>query len=400
MLADLPGGSAVLPRYDASGLAGVLPSVAHSLGVPGPPDGLRRLPPAERAVVVLVDGLGARLLETRSDHAPFLHDLSRRPGADLTADVTAGFPATTATSMGSFGTGLPPGAHGLTGYQVRVPGSDRLLNELSWKVGPPPLADGPAPHTWQSRETVFERASRSGLTVTMVGPSEFDGSGLTRAALRGARFRAAGDLSDRVDAAVAALRADRRALVYLYWGDLDRTGHVHGCGSWQWADALDTVDGELERLYAALPAGTSMTVTADHGMVDVSPDDRIDLSRDPELAAGVELTGGEMRALQLYCRPGAADDVLATWRARLDGRAWVLSREEAVGAGLFGTVDERVMPRLGDVVVAMGATFGIYDSRVMPRSVVRLVGQHGSLTADEQRVPLLHTGVAEGHGRG
>lgn len=380
----------VLPRYDVGGLAGVLPRVAASLGVPTPFGEPAALPPARRAVVVLVDGLGLRLLESRAGHAPFLSDLLHTVGAEHSGELTAGFPSTTATSMGSFGTGLPPGAHGMTGYQVRVPGTTRLLNELSWRTGPPPLADGPDPLQWQTQTTWFERASRSEVTVTMVAPELFDGSGLTRAALRGARFRAAEDLSDRVDQTLAALRADPRALVYLYWGDVDRIGHVHGCRSWQWGDAVELVDRELERLHELLPAGTSLTVTADHGMVDIPAPDRIDLATDLQLREGVELTGGEMRALQLYCRLGAADDVLATWRARLGDQAWVLSREQAVSARLFGDVSEQVLPRLADVVVAMRAPIGIYDSRAMPRSVTRLVGQHGSLTAEEQSIPLCH----------
>ena len=99
-------------------------------------------------MVVLVDGLGYDLLRQRSGHAPFLRSLL--PAARRLA---AGFPSTTATSMGTFGTGLPPGAHGLVGYEVLVPGEDRLLNELSWE-------NGPDPRRWQPQPTVFEQARR------------------------------------------------------------------------------------------------------------------------------------------------------------------------------------------------------------------------------------------------
>ncbi|TWP36945.1 alkaline phosphatase family protein [Leekyejoonella antrihumi] len=384
-----PSDGPAFPAYDERGLAGVLPRVAASLGVAL--DGyVGDLPPARRAVVVLVDGLGLELLRARSGHAPFLRRLLRRQqeAPDPIAErLTAGFPATTATSMGSFGTGLPPGSHGLVGYQVRVPGTDRLLNELSWQ-------DGPVPEQWQPEATWFQRADRAGVAVTMIAPGKFDGSGLTRAALRGARFKGAEPLGERVDLALAALRADPRALAYLYWGDVDRIGHRYGCGSWQWGDAVEEVDRELQRLADGLPAGTSLTITADHGMVDVAADARVDLAHDPELAEGVLLAGGEMRALQLYCRAGAAADVLTTWRHRFGSQAWVLSRDEAVQAGLFGPVHERVLPRLGDVVVAMRAPIGVYDSRVMARSVTTLIGQHGSLTDAEQSVPMLHVPVS------
>ena len=264
-----------------------------------------RLPAVPRTVVVLVDGLGHDLLRQRSGHAPFLR--SHLPTAHR---VPCGFPSTTATSMGTFGTGLPPGSHGLVGMQVLDPATDRLLNELSWE-------DGPDPRAWQPNETVFEAAENDGVSVTMVGPHYFDGSGLTTAALRGGRFRAARSLEDRVDAAVAAVRATPRSLVYLYWGEVDKVGHVHGCQSWQWGDEVESVDAALRQLAARVPDDTSIVVTADHGMVDVPFHDRIDLVHEPALMAGVRHLGGEPRNLQLYTEPGATADVEAAWASRL-----------------------------------------------------------------------------------
>jgi len=374
-----------MPAYGASGLAGVLPAVARSLGVTGRgpdrdraggPD-LLDLLPAKRAVVVLIDGLGYDLLRQRSGHAPFLRGLL--PAA---YQLSAGFPSTTATSMGTFGTGQPPGAHGLVGYEVLVPGEDRLLNELSWE-------NGPDPRLWQPCQTVFEEVAAAGVAVTRIGPGFFDGSGLTNAALRGGSFKAAQSLDSRVDSALAAVAASRRSLVYLYWGELDKVGHVHGCQSWEWGDELELIDRSLSRLVAGVPSDTSVHITADHGMVDAPHALRIDLAHDADLAAGVRHVGGEARSLQLYCEPGATDDVLATWRERVDARAWVLSRQEAVGHGLFGAVSEHVLPRIGDVVVAMRDNFAIVDSRTARPALLALLGLHGSLTHAEMAIPLL-----------
>lgn len=363
----------MLPRVVAS-LAGPQLSTAAVGAV---------LPAAKRAVVVLADGLGADLLRRRSGHAPFLRLSASGQDPAIPGVLTAGFPSTTATSMGTFGTGLPPGTHGLAGYQVRVPGSDRLFNELDW-IG------GPDPAQWQPHQTVFERTAAGGIPVTMVGPAKFDGSGLTASALRGARFAGARGLPSAVDEAVRAVRATPRALVYLYWGDVDRTGHQHGCESWQWGEALELLDGELRRLRALLPDDTSLTVTADHGMVDVPDAAKTDIAHDPELRAGVELVGGEPRGLQLYCRRGAAADVAAAWAARIGDDGWVMTRDEAVAAGLFGPVSAEVLPRFGDVIVAVQAPIGFVDSRVMNSRIISLIGQHGSLTDAEQQVPFIH----------
>jgi len=370
----------MMPAYDGSGLAGVLPAVVRSLGFAdsegGPGHGLD-LSPARRAVVVLVDGLGYDLLRQRSGHAPFLRGL-----LPTAYRLSAGFPSTTATSMGTFGTGLPPGSHGLVGYEVLVPGEDRLLNELSWD-------NGPEPRLWQPSRTVFERAVADGVAVIRIGPGFFDGSGLTNAALRGGTFTAARSLDDRVDSALEALRGNKRALVYLYWGELDKVGHVHGCQSWEWGDELELIDRGLARLVDGVPSDTSVHITADHGMVDAPHGLRIDLAHDAELAAGVRHVGGEPRSLQLYCEPGSTGDVLATWHERVDTRAWVLSRDEAVAQGLFGAVSEHVLPRIGDVIVAMRDNFAIVDSRTARPALLALLGLHGSLTPAEMAIPLL-----------
>ena len=359
-------------------LASVLPSVADRLGV-------RRyvgmdvfdLPETARAVVVLVDGLGHDLLLQRSGHAPFL-----RERLATAHRVACGFPTTTATSMGSFGTGLPPGAHGLVGMQVLDPQSDRLVNELSWE-------DGPDPRSWQPYGTVFEAAVNAGVEVTMVGPHYFEGSGLTTAALRGARFTAARLLDERVTAAVAAVRATPKALVYLYWGDVDKVGHVHGCQSWQWGDEVESVDRALASLVDRVPDDTLVVVTADHGMIDIPHEHRLDLIDEPDLMAGVRHLGGEPRCIQLYTLEGATEDVAAVWRERVGDRARVLPREQLIAEGWFGTVEKRVAGRIGDLVVAMNDSFAVVHSGLMRPELVRLLGLHGSTSDVELAVPVI-----------
>lgn len=374
------------PAYGAGGLAGVLPAVAVSLGAPTwaeIAEPALALPPARGAVVVLVDGLGFELLARRGGHAPYLRSLL---GDALRLD--AGFPSTTATSMGTFGTGLPPGTHGLVGYDVLVPERDRVFNELSWR-------DGPDPEGWQPSATVFERLAAAGVPTTMVGPRYFDGSGLTRAALRGARFRAADRPEERVPAALAALRAEPRQLVYLYWGEVDRTGHEHGSASHQWGLALEEVDAAIRRLAAALPAGVALYVTADHGMVDAPFEKRIDLSAEPELDRGVRHLGGEPRAPMLYVNPGATDDVVQAWRHRLGASAYVRTREEVLDEGWFGSATDRVRARIGDVVVACLHDLAVVDPRRHGRTLLSLLGVHGSVTPQEVAVPLLRVAPRE-----
>ncbi len=368
-------GEFTLPRYGHSTLADLGPSLLASLGVAGEDDvlGLVR---ADRVCLLLVDGMGWQLLTGGSEAAPFLAGLmgSGRP-------LAAGFPATTVTSLSSLGTGRAPGQHGLLGYQVRVPETGRLLNALHWDKSVDPLA-------WQPGSTIFERAMAAGVGAFRIAQGSFEHTGLSLAAMRGASYRAAntpGALVSRTATAIASLP---RSFAMVYTSELDGTGHSWGSTSAAWQYQLAHVDRLAEQLAGALPAGTALYITADHGMVDVPPATRTDIDEWPELRAGVALLGGEPRARHVYAEPGAAGDVVAAWRDVLGPSAWVVSREQAIDDGWFGPVDNRVAGRLGDVIAAARDTCAMVATVTEPRESA-LVGMHGSITASDQLIPLL-----------
>jgi Type I phosphodiesterase / nucleotide pyrophosphatase len=371
----LPESLPSLPRYGEGTLADLACSVLASLGVPDEPNPLG-LPPADRLCLLVVDGLGWELLREHPAAAPLLSELAvaGRP-------LAAGFPATTVTSLASLGTGKPPGQHGMLGYQVAVPGEGMLLNGLRWDARVDPVA-------WQPGSTIFERADAAGIGGYRVGHGSLRLSGLSIAAMRGAEYLVADTLGALAAQAAVALRRSDRGLVVVYHGELDATGHAFGAASDAWRYQLAHVDKLAEHLAGALPPGTPLYVTADHGMVDVAEQDRIDADAVPELRAGVALLGGEPRARHVYARPGAAADVLAAWREVLGARAWVASRDEAIADGWFGPVQPRLAARIGDVVAAPAGSAGVVATEAEPRESA-LIGMHGSLTTADQLVPLL-----------
>ncbi len=81
--------------------------------------------------------------------------------------------------------------------------------------------------------------------------------------------------------------------------------------------------------------------------------------------------------------------MLAAWRELLGDRMWVMAREEAIAGGWFGPhVPDTVQERIGDVVAAAHDRIGVTEREVYPLEA-RLLGHHGSLTAQEVLVPLL-----------
>ena len=372
-----------LPRPDprVPHLADVTPSVLAAMGAPGFEPRIAVPFQAAGACVLLVDGLGADLLDRYAADAPVLAGLSRQT-------LQVGFPSTTAAGLAAVGTGCRSGEHGMVGMTFRLPGVG-VINALRWRPHPwgADLRDDVAPEAVQPRKTVFERAEAGGVQVSVISGAQFDGSGLTRAVLRGGRYRGVHALGD-LAATVRSVLIDR-GFCYAYHADLDLVGHVHGPGSDAWRMQLRQVDTLVESILDGLPPGGLLAVVADHGMVAVEESAVIDIDTTESLTDGVAAIGGEVRARHLYVRDGALEDVLATWQEVVGERAWVTSGDDAVSAGWFGErVADPVRARIGDVVVAARAAAGFLRRSAEPVES-SLIGQHGSLTDAEQKIPLL-----------
>lgn len=358
-------------------LAEVVPSVLATLGVPGCANTLD-LPEAAGACVLLIDGLGAELLRDHADQAPVLAALA-------TATLVVGCPSTTVAGLAAIGTGLAAGEHGMAGYTFEVPGCG-VLNALRWRRHPGGGDLDVKPEDLQPLPTTFERAAAAGVEAVVVAEAKFAKSPLTRAVQRGADYRGVRAIGDLAAETLRALR-ESPGFCYAYHGQLDELGHRYGPGSPAWVMQLRQVDRLVESLVDGLPSGRMLAVVADHGMVALD-DSAVDLDATPSLLAGVRELGGDPRVRYVYAEPGAEEDVLAAWRETLGSRAWVVRRDEAIAAGWFGPrVSDRVRPRFGDVIAAARDDFGMVRRTAEPLESA-LVGQHGSLTAAEQLVPL------------
>lgn len=365
-----------LPDYGGQSLSQVLISVGAASGAPAW-DNVLGLPPAPRYVVFLVDGLGLRLLQKYRDQAPYLSSLLDGSATE----TTCGLPSTTATSLTSIGTGAAPGRHGVVGYTSRIPGTQRLINALKWDDEVPPLQ-------WQPHRTVFERLHDAGVTASVVNDAAFEHSGLTLCSQRGVPYHGLDSVWQRLDVLVDVCESAPRSVTYGYESRLDHTGHESGCDSERWRERLSAIDTELAQIRDALPDDAALLVTADHGMVDLPPQNRFEVDDVPALVEDVVLIGGEARFRHVYTRSGAADDVADRWQEVCGHRAVILTREAAEAAQWFGPVDDAVRPRIGDVVVAALDDFAVFSTRQFPVEH-KMVGFHGSITDEEMLVPML-----------
>ncbi len=397
-------GPPVVPAWGRRTLADLLPSLIVAMGASPASRASERsspgagadhpaieLPAADRVCLLLIDGLGLDVLaDADPADAPFLR--SMLPSVE---ELDAGFPSSTPISLCSLGTGRPPGEHGIVGFAMHVPPVPAVIECLGWtRYGTAePLVGVLPPEHLQPHDPWAGLREDPAAAITVVSLEEHTATGLTRAAFRGARFDPIATFADDDgrDARVrTGLALGDRALVYTYDGRLDTAAHESGVGSETWRGALRAVDGVARRLLAALPTGGLLLVTGDHGGINIPAGPRVDLADRADLSADVAWLSGDPRARHVHTREGRERQVLDAWRGGL-GDAWtVLSRDQAIAAGLFGPcVLDAVRPRIGDVVAIADGIGGIFDRDRFPWEQ-RLVGFHGGLNRAELKVPLLH----------
>ena len=283
-----------------------------------------------------------------------------------------------------------PGEHGLVGYRVLDAAHDRLVNQLSgWDAGM-------RPETWQRLPTLFETAHERGhRDVRRSGPPATP-TRASRARCCAARSTAPGaTIADRFAEAVRVAGARGEPRRRLPLRARTRPGGARArVAVRRWLGLLEQLDAELAAFERRMPRGAGLLVTADHGVIDVPAHRHVFIDDRPELLDGVRHVGRRAavpRAV-LRARPRRgrrAPTLVERWRAAEEHRAWVLDRDEAIARGLYGAVAAEVRRRIGDILVAARAGIAYYDRREPNRQAEAMIGQHGSLSDEETRVPLV-----------
>ncbi|AVG23905.1 phosphodiesterase [Pontimonas salivibrio] len=335
---------------------------------------------ASKVTFVVIDGLGAQLIEQHSGHARVLH----RALVEHGEVISSGLPSTTAAALASITTGRHSGEHGLLGYCVRDPESKALVNHLK------PYPAGVTSRNWQPTPTHFERLGERGVVSLAVGEERFVGTDFSESILRGAEFVASHTLDGHLQAYRSFWDQYDQGFAYLYWPGLDRVGHQRGVDSVGWRDSLEAIDSFIATLWSMVAPDEQVVVLADHGMVDVRGADQWILPAEHPVRSGIAAWAGEPRCAHLYLHdPAEASVIGRELQTELVSRASVLTHEEVMSQDIFGPVPAAHAGRIGDLVLFAEGNSALYDEATLSLQSLQMVGQHGSWSAAEVRVPAI-----------
>ena len=228
----------------ASGAGGVEPSpgmsaIASLIGEP------------EHLVFVLADGLGMSQLETLPEGA-FL----RR---QLAMELRAVFPSTTAVGLTTLATGEWPAQHAITGWWTYLPelGEAVTVVRCERRSDERPLDQlGIALETLLPLPSLMARMQHD---VASYFPQQIHDSLYSGFATGGTMRHGYRRLEGAVDAILERIaRATAPTYSYIYSPAVDTAAHDFGCGDRRVMRALRTIDGELARLAAEMPASARL----------------------------------------------------------------------------------------------------------------------------------------------
>jgi hypothetical protein len=350
------------------------------------------LPPAalsgpRHLVLLVVDGLGHDFLFGR-DGALRRH---------LRGPLTSVFPSTTASAIPTFLTGLAPQQHGLTGWNMYFREIGAVVAPLPFRVrtGRHALREaGVTPAQLFGLVPLFDRLP---LPSHVVNPRHIIHSDFN-VALSGRAKRHGYETMEEMFALIAGIvrSGGARSYVHAYWPQLDSLAHEYGIHSEPVAQAFAALDGAFARLLdVAHESGSLVIVTADHGFIDTSAEETIDLDDHPGLRETLLLPlCGESRAAFAYVRSGREAQFEDYVRGRLADRVHLIRSADVLSQGWLGpgAAHPALKDRLGDfVLLPRGCT--ILRDWLQGEERHTHIGVHGGLSAAEMIVPLVVAGL-------
>jgi hypothetical protein len=378
-----------LPDYEGRGIVNLMSSIMGARGGRADYAPLRLLPPDEisdttNIVLLVVDGLGADYLQRVTPNGPLARGLR--------GVITSVFPPTTAAAITTFLTGDAPQQHAITGWftyfrelgcvMTVLPGQPRYGGVSYAK------AEIKAAKLF-GHVSVFDRIRTRAVVVSpdSIARSDFNLAHLGHADLL--TFRT---LPQMFRQALRAIRqSPERKLLYLYWPKLDGIGHENGIESATARAHLLEIEREImDFLVAAAGTDTLVLVTADHGQIETTEEERIDLADHPLLGQTLVLPlCGEPRAAFCYVRPDRVGEFERYCEDVMSDRLDLWRSEELVARGLFGIGEPnpRLCERIGDYVLLMRGAHVIRDALPFEKTHIQ-IGVHGGLSDAELRVPL------------
>jgi hypothetical protein len=356
-----------------------------------------------KVVLLVVDGFGFNKFLASYRQNPFLTNLTE---AGTVFPLTSVYPSQTTNALTTLNTGLTPQEHGLFEYFIYLKEAG-IVNALRFeRLGTKKsklTEQGFDPHLMYGGGNIQQRLQKEDIkTYTHMNESNA-ALACTKLVFEDSTVVSAYKNSD----AIVKLRKNieqnsKGAYFFVHLETLDTISHEYGPESQEHNAELEAISFLLqkelvEKLNPQTAQETLLLLTADHGGVQVAPQETIYLSLNSESITNAEIgvhrkkimPTGSPRDIFLHVKEHKLQETKEALIRSIGKKAQVIETQEALKAGLFGKGKPNAdfMSRTGNLLVMPYGTETLWFEHRSGRKI-NLRGQHGGLAAEEMWVPF------------
>jgi len=384
-----------IPDYKDNSIVNLMSTILTHFGVDSPYQNLKIFQPNELAddetiILLIIDELGYNFLdEHRRDS--FLFE-------NLRGKITSVFPTTTAAAMTSFYSGIAPQNHGVPAWftylreigmvSVILPFKPRGFRNIAFEKNNIRSSD------IFSFKKLFEHLKYDYYSIL---PNAINGSEYSNYVMEGSTQIGYEDLDDFLEKilSTALPKSDKKKnYIVAYWSKFDAISHDSGIQSQTTLDHFRELDKKVEEFSSKLKEKDHkirLIITADHGLIDTTPEHTIWLKDHPKLSETLVLpVCGEPRAPFFYVRPSKVSDFENYIKNHLNHTGELIKGEALIKKNYYGLFEpnKQLFNRTGDYILLMKDNYILRDE-LIGETRHKLIGNHGGLSNEELYVPLI-----------
>lgn len=382
-----PRETIVMPNYKNGSIVNLMSSILRSYGADSLYNPLPFLPADElrqyrNVVLIVIDGLGNEFLSAHGGKSIFA-EYSR-------GGMTAVFPATTASGITTFLTGVAPQQHAITGWFMYLKEMGMVTKILPYVTRSEDMLLKSDFRTFYHEKSLFQRIE---IDSHYVIHSHHIDSRYTHATTMNANKVAYHTLTDMAQKMREVItNSHNKKFICAYWPDFDAYSHSYGTESVETLQHFETLNAHMTSFVESIKkTNTMVLITSDHGLIDVDESQIIRLKEHQDLAQTLVLPlCGEPRAVYCYVHPERVSVFEKYVKEQLSAYCTVHKARTLIEKNYFGLFEPNpsLYDRIGDYVLIMKENYVLKDT-VVGEKEYSLKAYHGGMSREEMYVPLV-----------
>jgi len=379
-----------LPNYKDGSIVNLMSSLKKAFGGKSPYQPLKNFDIGKisdkNVVLLIIDGLGYEFLK-KYGKGSFLYK-------NLKGEMTSVFPATTASAMTSFSTGVAPQQHGLAGwfmYLKEIKAISIILPFVT-RAGKLSLEKKIKYSAIYNQKSFFEGLKADSFSLSH---EDYFDSTYSRVASKGAKRLAFSSLNNFFQQIKNTLKnGKKRKFMLAYWAKFDSLCHHKGADSQKARKHFWQLDKKIANLAKSLKnSNTIIIVSADHGLINTREKNKIiKLSDHPKLAETLSMPlSGEPRIVYCYVKLQKVEQFKKYIKTKLAKACSLCKSTDLIRKNYFGLFqsNKKLKDRVGDYTLIMKDNYIMKDFVPGEEDRTIKIGNHGGVSREEMIVPLI-----------